>query len=80
MAGAKPGREHSFHEVLFADLNKEDATKLVTQYNAEGQVKFKKISKQYHKREKKAAQRKGARLTFVILLVFHILLELQCTV
>ena len=63
MAGYQAGKENSFDDVIFTDLKRPQAETLLEQYHAEGQKKFRKIAKQYHKRDLKAQQRKGS-LTF----------------
>lgn len=60
-AGVQPGKEQSFDQVIFTELERQDAIKLIADYNSEGQKKYKKIAKQYHKRELKTKQRKGKR-------------------
>ena len=64
MAGYQAGKENSFDDVIFTDLKRPQAETLLEQYHAEGQKKFRKIAKQYHKRDLKAQQRKG-NLTFL---------------
>ena len=61
VAGKKEKLEYSFDEVTYTDLDAKATKALIQKYNAEGQARFKLISKQYHKREAKVKQRAGSK-------------------
>ncbi|XP_067941601.1 heterogeneous nuclear ribonucleoprotein U-like isoform X2 [Watersipora subatra] len=57
VAGRREGLDYSFDEVIYTEGNAADAAKLIEEYNIQGQKKFKRISKQYHKRDEKVKLR-----------------------
>lgn len=72
VAGKREGLEYSFDEVIYTEGNAADAAKLIEEYNIQGQKKFKRISKQYHKRDEKVKLRAGAYHLVTSLLFIHI--------